>query len=225
MRKLAFASAVIVGLAALSMRPFAASKPVTYSPVPLKVTIESGLQITAEDYSPYENGQGGTTANFDKYGNLIVSFGRPVCFDYGVYGVDDPPTGCYNNSYISTVPKQQGDGALQELDWGESGGESQCVQLNWQFRDASNVLWRNGFHRNRDLLGTQDGTSYAVVTRTDANTWEVEPRAFSCPGYDNTYENPAGVAGVFTHESVRGKTVYTDYGLYSLPFRLTLTRQ
>jgi hypothetical protein len=217
MRKLAFASAVIVGLAALSIRPFAASKPVTYSPVPLKVTIDSSLQITAEDGSPYENGQGGTTANFDKYGNLIVSFGRPVCFDYGVYGVEDPPTGCYNNSYISTVPKQQGDGALQELD----PGLSQCVQLNWQFRDASNVLWRNGFHRNRDLPGPQDGTSYAVVTRTDADTWEVEPRALSCSGYNN----PAGVAGVFTHESVRGKTVYTDYGLYSLPFRLTLTRQ
>ena len=218
MRKLAFASAVIVGLAALSIRPFAASKPVTYSPVPLKVTIDSSLQITAEDGSPYENGQGGTTANFDKYGNLIVSFGRPVCFDYGVYGVEDPPTGCYNNSYISTVPQQQGDGALQELD----PGLSQCVQLNWQFRDASNVLWRNGFHRNRDLPGSQAGTSYAVVTRTDADTWEVEPRALSCPA---DYENPAGMARVFTHEWVRGKTVYTDYGLYSLPFRLTLTRQ
>ena len=219
MRKLAFASAVIVGLAALSIRPFAASKPVTYSPVPLKVTIDSSLQITAEDGSPYENGQGGTTANFDKYGNLIVSFGRPVCFDYGVYGVEDPPTGCYNNSYISTVPKQQGDGALQELGL----GLSQCVQLNWQFRDASNVLWRNGFHRNRDLPGSQAGTSYAVVTRTDADTWEVEPRAdnLSCPGYDN----PAGMARVFTQESVRGKWVYTDYGLHSLSFRLTLTRQ
>ena len=217
MRKLAFASAVIVGLAALSIRPFAASKPVTYSPVPLKVTIEPGLQITAGDVLPYVNGQGGTTANFDKYGNLIVSFGRPVCFEYVVKGVEVPPTGCYNNSYISTVPKQQGDGALQELD----PGLSQCVQLNWQFRDASNVLWRNGFHRNRDLPGPQDGTSYAVVTRTDADTWEVEPRALSCPGYDN----PAGMARVFTQESVRGKWVYTDYNLYSLPFRLTLTRQ
>ena len=217
MRKLAFASAVIVGLAGLSIHPFAASMPVTYSPVPLKVTIESGLQITAEDDSPYENGQGGTTANFDKYGNLIVSFGRPVCFDYGRYGVEDPPTGCYNNSYISTVPQQQGDGALQEL----NPGLSQCVQLNWQFRDASNVLWRNGFYRNPDLLGPQDGTSYAVVTRTGAVTWEVEPSALSCSGYPN----PAGMARVFTQESDRGKWVYTDYGLYSLPFRLTLTRQ
>ena len=58
------------------------------------------------------NGQGGTTANFDKYGNLIVSFGRSVHFDYGV---GDAPTGWYSNSYISTVPKQQGDGALQNL--------------------------------------------------------------------------------------------------------------
>ena len=218
MRKLAFASAVIVALAALSIRPFAASKPGTYLPVPLEVTIASDfpLKITGDD-SLYVNGQGGTTANFDKYGNLIVSFGRAVFFDYGVSAVDDPPTGWHNNSYISTVPKQQGDGALQELE----AGLSQCVQLNWQFRDASNVLWRNGFHRNRDLPGSQDGTSYAVVTRTDADTWEVEPRTFSCPGY----ENPAGMARVFTHESVRGKTVYTDYGLYSLPFRLTLTRQ
>ena len=41
MRKLAFASVAIVGLAALSVRPFAASKPVAYSPVPLSVTIEN----------------------------------------------------------------------------------------------------------------------------------------------------------------------------------------
>ena len=166
MRKLAFASAVIVGLAALSIRPFAASKPGTYSPVPLKVTIDPvtidpDLKITPEYDSPYENGQGGTTANFDKYGNLIVSFGRPVCFDYGVSAGDDPPTGCYNNSYISTVPMQQGDGALQKL----ADGLSQCVQLNWQFRDASNVLWRHGFHRDPPLPELQPETS---VRRRDS---------------------------------------------------------
>jgi hypothetical protein len=224
MRKLAFASAVIVGLAALSIRPFAASKPGTYLPVPLEVTIASdlGLKITG-DSSPYVNGQEGTTANFDKYGNLIVSFGRPVCFDYGVSEVENPPpTGCYNNSYISTLPKQpkqEGDGALQNL----AKGSSQCVQLNWHFRDASNVLWRNGFHRDPFPPEPQPEASYAVVTRTDADTWEVEPRAFSCQEYGPL--DPAGMARVFTHESVRGKTVYTDYGLYSLPFRLTLTRQ
>jgi hypothetical protein len=220
MRTLSLASVTIVGLVAVSASPFAASKPGTYSPVPLSVTIEgvqsdllSPTRVTGDD-SPYVNGQGGTTANLDKYGNLIVSFGRPVCFDYG--GVGYAPSGCYNNSYISTVPKQSEGGALQNL----TEGSSQCIQLNWQFRDGSNVLWRNGFHRDRDLP-SQDGTSYAVVTRTGADEWEVEPRAFSCLLYDN----PAGIARVFTHEFVRGTTVYTDYGLYSLPFRLTLTRQ
>jgi hypothetical protein len=220
MRKLAFASVAIVGLAALSVRPFAASKPVAYSPVPLSVTIENAdLKVTG-DGLPYVNGQAGTTANFDKFGNLIVSFGRPVYFDYA--GFEDAPTGWYNNSYISTVRMQPEDGgALQNLLEGDS---SQCVQLNWQFRDGSNVLWRNGFHRDRDLPGSQDGTSYAVVTRTGIATWEVEPRAyFQCSGYTNP--NSAGMASVFTQESVRGKWVYTEYGTGSLPFRLTLTRQ
>jgi len=216
MKKLVLACVTMAGLVGVSGRPFAAAKPVTYPSIPLSVTIEDSFKITG-DGSPYVNGEQGTTANFDKYGNLIVSFGRAVYFDYSqpIDGVD-AVSGSYNGAYISTVAKQPGDGALQNL----TEGSSQCVQLNWQFRDASNVLWRNGFHRDRDLPA-QDGTSYAVVTRAGFDTWEVEPKAFFC----DLYDNPNGVARVFTQESVRGKWVYTDHLTYSLSFRLTLTRQ
>jgi hypothetical protein len=170
------------------------------------------------DGQPYDHGAAdGTTASLDRYGNLIVSFGRPVTFDYSdlLEGLGGAPSGSYDGSYISTVPQQAGDGALQNL----AENASQCIQLNWQFRDAANVLWRNGFHRDRDLPD-QGGTSYAVVTRTTPESWEVEP----LPGWCGGYLNPDRVASVWTHLMAKGKNVYTDYGKYRLPFRLTLTQ-
>lgn len=195
----------------------------THPVVPLSVVVEPlGSDLTTDtritgDGQPYVDGDAdGTAAAIDKYGNLIVSFGRAVSFDYSaVLSGGGAPSGDHDASYISTVPREAGDGALQNL----TTLSSQCVQLNWQFRDASGVLWRNGFHRDRDLP-SQGGTSYAIVTRIDNDTWQVEPATFPC----GTLTNPAGIARVFTQMSVRGKWVYTDYGTHSLSFRLTLTR-
>ena len=96
----------------------------------------------------------------------------------------------------------------------------QCVQLNWEFTDGSGQSWRNGFHRNRDLP-IQEGTAYAVVTRTDTSTWTVEPdtAAGSCQT-----GNMPGVARTFRIETVRSKLVVHDFGTFWLPFKLILTR-
>jgi hypothetical protein len=189
----------------------------TYPVVPLSVMVETGdsWKITG-DGSAYENAApDGTTANIDKYGNLIISFGRPVTFDYST-----PPPGAggvsgvvaYDNSYISTL--NAGGKALQNL----LTGESQCIKLNWQY-DIAGGWMRHGFNRGFDQ-SVQDDTSYAVVTRTD-DAWIVEP----ADGFCGSYPNPDSVALVFSQVSRKGKWVITEYGRYSLPFRLTLTRK
>lgn len=133
---------------------------------------------------------------------------------------DEPPTGFQDRAYISTVCPEVGTGfpcatpKIQEM----AVGAEQCVQLNWEFTDVFGQAWRNGFHRNRDLPN-QNGTAYGVVTRTDADSWIVEPRAASCQG-----DNMPGIARTFRIETVKARFVYHDFGTFWLPFKLTLTR-
>ena len=191
-------------------------KPSTFTPVPLSVNVAN---TTAErirgDGSLYENGApDGTTATIDKYGNLIIRFGRPITFVYGEdEGTAGPTSGDYDSSYVSTL--NAGGKALQSLDV----SESQCIRLNWQY-DIPGGWMRHGFNRGFDQYA-HDDTSYAVVTYDGEDTWMVEPAAVLC----GSYANPAGVAKVFSQVSRKGKSVVTEYGNYSLPFKLTLTRK
>jgi hypothetical protein len=192
----------------------------TYPAIPLSVMVEVGdpWKITG-DGSAYVNGApDGTTANIDKYGNLIITFGRPITFDYSEPpGGVGPISGDYDTSYVSTL--NAGGKALQNLTFSESHNESQCIKLNWQY-DIPSGWMRHGFNRGFDQYA-QDNTSYVVVTRTGEETWMVEPAAGAC----GSYTNPAGVAKVFSQVSRKGKWVVTEYGNYSLPFKLTLTRK
>ena len=70
------------------------------------------------------------------------------------------------------------------------------------------------FHRTGIVDVT--GTAHAVVTRVDAGTWTVEPAG--CEG--DTPGLPAVVSS-----PTRGRTVYTDHGLFDMPFGLVLTRK
>ena len=203
--------------------------------VPLAVSISDGSEyrIQSDQAGPYVDGQAGVRARFDQYGNLIVNFdaprkgpGRLVSFDYSCpYNTGtmhpecglpplDPPSGLQARSYISTVCPSEGPCTpLQTM----TVGAQQCVQLNWQFLDGQGRTWRNGFHRNRDLPD-QEGTAYGVVTRTSADAWTVEPSAAACQ------TGAANVARTFQVESVSGAWVYTDKGMFWLPFHVTLTR-
>jgi hypothetical protein len=214
--------------------PLTAQKPGTSSEVPLAVTIADrslteDYRIESDGSGAYVHGQNGVAARLDQYGNLIINFGggrkggtRRVSFDYACpyengaqcnTAAIEPPSGLHDQSYVSTVcPADAPCPRIQEI----LPGVGQCVQLNWQFIDAQGRLWRNGFHRTRDLPN-QQGTAFAVVTRNLDHTWSVEPSAASCQA-----GNAAGVARTFLVESVKGRSVFTDYGEFWLPFRLTL---
>jgi hypothetical protein len=199
-------------------------KPPKLAAVPLSVIVDddTAMRITG-DGLPYEHGVAGTQANIDQYGHLIILFGRGVSFDYGTTTAGVPPSGSFSGSYISTLNfsgRIDTGLPLQRME----AGTSQCIQLNWQFTDASGVLWRNGFHRDRDLPD-QDGTSFAVVTYEGGGVWTVEPRTFTCPSSsdEGPYTNPANQARVFSQTKYRAGWVYTDAGMHTLPFRLVLT--
>jgi hypothetical protein len=236
------AKAGIAVLALLTMvSPLTAQKGGGTSDVRLGVSIADRSAIPPADYRVESDGMGeyvdgvdGVSARLDRYGDLIVNFQadprtgrRRVHFDYSCTTSatcgslpDEPPSGLQDRAYISTVCPEVGTGLpctgpkIQEM----HDGTEQCVQLNWEFTDVFGQHWRNGFHRNRDLP-EQEGTSYGVVTRIDANTWTVEPRAASCQG-----GNMPGIAKTFRIDTVRSKVVYTNFGTFWLPFKLILTR-
>lgn len=227
--------ALLLGLAAAGVP---AEKPVTNTVVPLIVTIQDydsfgNLCRIRSDCStapapspncPYVNGMAGIAANLDASGNLIIGFqtgrsaDRLLYFDYGSPLSPQnhtPISGLYAEGHLATLPINSASyTAIQNM----SVGAVQCVQLGWSYTlsDAKKTQWRHNFHR--ELLSFDlSQTSYAVVTRTDVNTWEVEPKASSC--------NPANaVAKVFDTPS-KGPFNFTDDGHYSMPFKLTLTRQ
>jgi hypothetical protein len=184
-------------------------------PLSVEVVTDQTMRITSDGSGPYIDGVDGTRANIDQYGNLIIAFGRPVVFDYSepADGTGDPRavSGSYS-SYISTLANGV---AMQNV----SPGTPHCIRLNWQY-DIPNGFFRFGFHRGF-TLDDPDDTSYAVVTRVDLNTWEVEPRAGTC----GTFTNPDSVASVFTQVTQRGKWIVEEYGQYRMPFRLVLNRK
>lgn len=207
-------------------------KATKYPVVPLSVVIEPAVTPTAEnpagipaitgDAAAYEDGEARLRTVIDEFGNLILAFGRDVYFHYGNplpetragTVADEPSSGAKSNAYISSLPRS-GEGPLQLL----VAGSSQCVRLNWQYDHAAGGWWRHGF--NRGTTNAENGTSYAVVSRVDENTWTVEPRG----GQDCGFTNLDSLAQVFTHRSVKGKTTFLDYGDYYLPYKLTLTRK
>ncbi len=224
---------VAMGIAAAASIEAQGGKPRKLAAVPLSVVVESttanlDARITG-DGLPYEDGAAdGTRARIDDHGNLIISFGREVHFDYGqvvedLRPEDEPVSGWYDASYISSVNAWAP--PLQQL----AVGTSQCIKLNWQ-RDLPDGGWfRLGFNRGPDVT-LRDDTAYAVVTRVNQDVWSVEPTGgVTCvTGETNAsgpYVNPDATALVFTQQSSRGRWVYTFYGTYRLPFRLTLTRK
>jgi hypothetical protein len=214
-----------------------AQKTVTYPAVPLKVTIENldsantRSQIRSDENGEYIDGMAGIEANIDQYGNLIIDFQtgraaqRLVYFDYSrPYSQLPPgahvppyPTGLQGDSYLSTIPKDNSAYTpLQNL----GIDSSECVSLGWSFtwQDAKKTQWRNDFHRGQQFPAQANQTSYAVVTRIDLDTWEVEPKSNSC----NT-GMPTVVELLDT--PTKGSFNFTDDGLYYMPFKLTLRRK
>lgn len=221
-----------------------ADKPGTIAAVNLKAVIEptdssgSACQILSDGGGPYVHGQEGVSAIFDNSGDLIINFQtgktpiRGVAFDYSspYTGPDDDPpatpktpvSGTYPRAFLSTIPQSNVGSSipLQSL----SIGASECVQLSWFYtlNDAKKTQWRHNFHRTSSASGLDvSQTAYGVVTRIDADTWEVDPAATAA--CNSSVPGPA-LARLVDTPTV-GRFQFNNDGLYSLRFKLTLVRK
>ena len=78
-------------------------------------------------------------------------------------------------------------------------------------------IGQEAFHYAQNFPNSSSA-SYAVVTRIDANTWEVEPKASTC----NT---GAATVAELNDLPLTGPGGLTNNGMYYMPFKLTLVRK
>lgn len=229
--RLAGAIVILAGLTyGPAAGPASAAKPTphpTYPPVPLVVTVEdfdsdgTACRICDDGLGAYVNGFQGVTAVIDAYGNVIINFNatetpvvRKLQFDHSQpvnpANTFRPPAAL--NSYLSTQFHPAG--SIQNM----TIGTSQCIQSDILFTDhASSQMYR---HNYRKTQGAPDSsqTAYLVVSRVNAETWELEPKIDPC---NPTY---ATVAKLLSN-ATRGNGALTDLGNYRLPFKMTLVKQ
>lgn len=224
-------------------------KPPKLTAVPLKVTIQntdssgqptrirSDCHTAANPDCPYISGVDGVQASFDNEGNLVATIQpvrkrvvRSVYFDYedaeplsAEQLINPPPdahalplSGYQGNVHIVTW--WNAFGAYFEPLQNMSVGQVECVGMAITF-DADGVNWRNNY-RYANNFPDSYRSSYAVVTRIDASTWEIEPKPSSCNGNG---ANP-GVAEV-NDRAGKGLGTLTTNGLYYVPVKLTLTKK
>lgn len=189
------------------------------TPVALSVTIENtdsdinACDICSDGLGDYVDGQDGVSAQFDEWGNLIVSFGqRQVNF---MFDNVDLPSGSHVSSYIATrfTPALQG---LEDQ-------QSVCAEMNWVFRDATDE-YKLLFQRDGGgSLDDVNASAWAVVTRVGPDTWSLEPRACDAPP-DGRLSGEDYKAAIMSLPN-RGKANVTSYGTEQMPFKLTLSRK
>jgi hypothetical protein len=192
----------------------------------------------------YTDGSQGICASFDSYGNLIINFHcsrtpttRNLWFDMshhyapascnnGVFAVPPDPqsAGLPFVSYLSTVPPTDypSQGAYIPLQ-SMAPGASQCIQLNisYTFQNKSETAYRLSYHRNSNNPAFPQiaDTPYAVVTRVDSDSWNVEPDPLAACNAGKKDLNAAEI--ITTPDS--GPFNFQNCGTYSIPFRFVLT--
>ena len=208
-----FLACVVSVIAFAPVSSGAGQKPGTYSPVPLTVTVDSlggycAICGDAPDGSGvYIDGQDGVKATIDQYGSIIIDFQttrtkiRGLKYHYPGPGAVPPGDGSHH--YFSTLSLNAG-GALQAMPIGTSVYVASCPLYD---DPSGRPQYRHGFYRDCQGGFGQEG-SKLVVTRT-VTGWEVEPE-------------PGAIARVFSITTT-GRTQVVDYGLMSLPFKMTLT--
>lgn len=223
-----------IAVACLSAWPSAqgGKRPNTTTPVRLIVAvdgtpmIQNDMRIFSDGMGPYEDGASGVTASFDQYGNLIIALSlRGFCYDYGSTSPQQPPY-CPGNTYMATSGLGQGETTkFQDL----GAGDSQCIrgEPTYTLSDAKRTLFRHLFQRSvNGIPADQTNSAYLLATRTDngtipPRTWTVESASPVNHVCDNS--NP-GLARVVSYPQL-GKSQLTDWGLYYMPMKLTLTEK
>lgn len=90
-------------------------------------------------------------------------------------------------------------------------GSSQKVASCPLYDDAAGQpQYRHSFQRDCQSGLEMSGTAAVVVTRTDSQTWVVEP--------DHLSLDATRVFGITT----KGRVLIQDFGRYSMPFKMTL---
>jgi len=200
-------------------------KPGASQAVALRVAIEPVIAcgICSDGLGEYVDGVDGVTANFSKYGFLSVVFSavRTVNFDYSYPGNPPPPPVLpVVAPKITTYKAFDPFTNPQDMSY----GMTQCLPLGWSY-NYGNTARNLGFRFGPNV----GGSSYAIITCTAAanpdNTgqciqWSIEPTA---DGTCNTLASLAGVTDTVTGRA--NKLTYYDRGLYTMPFKLTLTRK
>lgn len=205
--------ACVLSIAFASISSGAGQKPGTYAPVPLIVTVDPlggscAICGDAVDGSGvYVDGQDGVKATIDQYGSIIIDFQttrtkiRGLKYRYPATSAVPPGDGSHH--YFSTI--SLGGGALQAMQIGSVIYVASCPLYD---DPSGKPQYRHGFYRDCQGGFGQEG-SRLVVTRPAATVWEVEPE-------------PGATARVFSITTT-GRTKIVDYGLMSLPFKITLT--
>jgi hypothetical protein len=213
-----------------------ASKPQSLPRVPLTVTVDdidsTGLptQIRSDGFGPYVDGQDGVAASLDAYGDLIVDWqtrtsqARRVSFEYSRPHIPvgpPPPSHANGDVYLASIAEPALPRTPIQL---MVAGSEQCVRLHWMSTlSDSNAQWRTSYRRPAN--GPVQDSSYAVVTRVDADTWEVEPKDAACNVDHLNGITPIPTVATVIRAAIKGQFVAVDYGTYYMPFKLTLRRR
>jgi|SRR5215813_6566484 len=198
--------------------------------VPLRVTVEAAdssataCRICSDGLGDYVDGVDGVTASFTKNGYLSVGFQtnatlRTVNFDYSFPGNPAPPPTLpvIGPSITSQVYP---DFNLQDMAF----GMTRCIGMGWGYGDGGNIFRNHAFRFGPNA----GGSSYAIATCTSAtnpdNTgpcvqWVIEPKV------DGTCNTTPSLAGVNDRVKSKGHTTDFGRGLYSMPFKLTISRK
>ena len=219
MRNLFLACVLVTAFAPVSSG--AGQKSGTYTPVPLIVTVEPSdsadnpCAICADGAGDYVDGQQGVKATIDQWGNIIIDFQttrsnmRWLTYHYPVTTL--PGDGSHQHHYLSTLAL--GNGPLQNIQIGNSIVVASCPLYD---DPSGQPQYRHGFYRDCGSgLGAEG--SKLVVTRKADNKWEVEPESVPGPGTE------LGAWARVYSATTKGRAQVVDYGLMSLPFKMTLT--
>ena len=187
------------------------------SPVNLNVTIDDnvsqGLFGIGSDGGTYFHGQNLVEAQFlssgvlsFKSGNRAVNafYSTPVEMSSNFLPAMDSKTNVKFMTFVGSL-------YLQTMTVGEVRCEGLVVSL--PLGDYTRYI---GYRAGR---GTITNTGYVKVTHPDITTWYMESNSVGTCG---SYEN---IARIRDAKNSGRPVPDTDYGRYSMPFKLTLTRQ
>lgn len=207
--------------------------------VSLRISFEPAMSVTpcavcGDGLGDYVDGVDGVSAYFSRYGHLQFNFGvntspRRVLVNYSEFYpspnhppiVPASPSGPHAFGDFITFKVFDPYTKLQDMRVGDA---PQCLMTGWTL-DQGSPVWENNYHRNGSPF-FDPLTSNVVATCVEevsgaCTKWELEPAASDC----NSGTVPALVNVVKVTKPRPNKVTYEDYGLWKLPFKLTITRK